>query len=594
MRWIRWSGLISFLIIIGAVLSIWWLLAAPLIKTSIEHYGSEAVGAKVNVADVALAIQPFGFLLHELSVADPDQPMQNLFEFDRAEAKLDLLKLLWGQIIIDEITIHQVQLETPRRVSGALPASQTKEQRDESESKDKELDMFDDMSIDLPSADDILKKEPLLTEKRKKEWDRLYAAEKRKLADISDKLPDKAKIARYKQEVKAITKDKIKSLDDFKQRQKRLKQLKRDIKQDRKNLKTAKDQYKQSYNKLTRQLKLLREAPGEDWQHLKSKYSLDEMGASNLSRLLFGDSVTQISKKALYWYDKAKPFIGSSEDKDKEQVPDRLDGRYIHFHSDDPTPDFLIRNAKLDLQLPMGQFAIRIEDITHQPEIIGRPTLLHLKGEKLDKIRTVIVEGVFDHSNPVKSSDNIQYIVQGLQLENMTISRLPITLAAAQADVRGDLFYQDQIVGGQAKAKFQQADFVSEAKEGLAKELGKALDNIQQFTLQANIKGAMGDVAVDIKSDLDRQIKAAVSKRLKQKEKDLQKKLKRKLDNKLKTYLAGNSEKLGGLSSQQIIMDGQLSQLDDLLKQKLDDHKKQEKRKAEDKLKNKLREKLSL
>ena len=59
-QWIRWSGLIGF-IVISAIIVLGWLFAAgPLIKYSIETFGSKAAKAKVEVDDVSLSFDPFG------------------------------------------------------------------------------------------------------------------------------------------------------------------------------------------------------------------------------------------------------------------------------------------------------------------------------------------------------------------------------------------------------------------------------------------------------------------------------------------------------------------------------------------------------
>lgn len=602
MKMIRWSGLISFVVLLSVVVVFWWMLAAPLIKRGIEGYGSEMVGAKVELSAVALNLAPFGFGLRELSVADPENAMSNLFEFDAAEAHVDFIKLLMGQVIIDDLNIDGLLLNGERSSSGLLVK---KSKSQEKEGAEKEPGMFADISVELPSAEEILKREPLLVEQRKDEWDSLYDQEKTKIKASIKSLPHKQKVKSYEKEIDAITKGKIKSVQDFEQRKKKLKQLKKAIKQDRDSLRLAKKQYKDSYKALKKQLLLLKQAPGEDWKNIKAKYGLDEIGATNISRLLFGETITEVSNQVLYWYDKVKPLLVSRMEKEKQQQesePQRAKGRYIHFPIADPTPDFLIRSLALNIKLDKGEISGAIKDITHQPEIIGRPMILDVKGKNLDNIASLQIAGSFDHIKPDYSLDKALFNLQGVTLNNIKISKshhLPITMASANADVDGELLFSEGVFRGKADSKFSRVEFESSAKHGLAKEIGLALAKVNRFDLQANLKGAIDDVDIDIKSDLDRRLKNAVKSSLKEREKQLEAKLKSKLDKKLEQYLAKDNKKLQSLLKEQGSIDERLAGMEDMLKQKLDDFtdaKKQELKdrvdKEEDELEKKLKDKL--
>ncbi|MBL4795279.1 MAG: hypothetical protein JKY24_07235, partial [Pseudomonadales bacterium] len=46
MKWIRWQGLVAFIVIMSLTVGFAWYMAGGLIKGAIESFGSEAAGAK--------------------------------------------------------------------------------------------------------------------------------------------------------------------------------------------------------------------------------------------------------------------------------------------------------------------------------------------------------------------------------------------------------------------------------------------------------------------------------------------------------------------------------------------------------------------
>lgn len=597
MKMIRWSGLLIFVVLLAVIVAFWWFFAAPLLKNGIEDYGSELVGAKVEISSLALNISPFGFSLHKLSVADPEQAMSNLFEFSSADAHVDFMKLLMGQFIIDDLEIEGLLLNGQRSSSGLLNKTT---QPEKNQTAQDEEGMFEDISLELPSADEILKREPLLLEQRKLEWDSLYDLEREKIKTIIKTLPDKEKINGYEKEIDVITKGEIKSVQDFDQRRKKLKLLKRAIKHDRDNLRLANKQYKESYTALKKQLILLKQAPGEDWKNIKEKYGIDELGASNISKLLFGETITEVSEQIIYWYTKIKPLLLTNLEDNKQELeakPERAKGRYIHFPITNPSPDFLIRSLALSMKLDKGSISGSMRDITHQPQIIARPMLLKIDGEGLDSIKVISINGTFDHISPVQSLDKVKFMLEGVTLNKIEISKshhLPITLSSAKGDIEGNLSFGQGIFSGKTNSTFSDAIFSSSAKEGLAKEIGLALAKVEQFDLQVGLKGEIDDIDINIKSDLDRRLKNAVKGRLKDKEKQFEEKLKIKLDNELEKYLADDNKQLQNLLKEQGSIDSRLAGMEKMLKQKLDDYadiQKQQLKDKADKEEEKLKEK---
>ncbi len=165
-QWIRWSGLLGFIAITALLVLGWMFAAGPLIKYSIETFGSQAAKAKVEVEDVSLTLSPFGIEVTGVQVANSDKPMENAIQFDRAIADLELLPLLLGKGIVNEVVLSGVEFSTPRQSSGALVDEAQGDDDSDSITEKDSTTTTEKISQSLPSADEILAREPLLTEQR--------------------------------------------------------------------------------------------------------------------------------------------------------------------------------------------------------------------------------------------------------------------------------------------------------------------------------------------------------------------------------------------------------------------------------------------
>ena len=119
-KWIRWSGLISFVVIITILVLLWLLAAGPLIKMALETAGTKVAEAKVDIHHVDLTLNPLGVVVEGIHITDADNPMTNLISIDRTDADLALIPLLLGKGIIENMSMTGVAFGTERTQSGAL------------------------------------------------------------------------------------------------------------------------------------------------------------------------------------------------------------------------------------------------------------------------------------------------------------------------------------------------------------------------------------------------------------------------------------------------------------------------------------------
>lgn len=557
-QWIRWSGLIGF-IVIGSLLVLGWMFAAgPIIKYSIETFGSQAAKAKVEVENIGLTFDPFGIEIEGLQVANADKPMENLLQFERAVADIELLPLLLGKGIVNEVALTGLSFSTPRQSSGALDnllegdsadtsdkaLAETSASSDAKDTDGKESSLS---QKSLPTADDLLSREPLLTEQRGKAFKNSFETIKLDSDKALAALPDSKALASYEDDFNRITSGRFNSINDFKQRKKEFESLKKRIKQDQQAISLAGKILTKGKEELQGQWSGLQKAPQEDFKNLKSKYKLDGAGVANLSRLLFGDKVGEWSQEGLYWYEKARPFLVSDESDTTESTAladtARSKGRFIHYQTDRPLPDLLIRQVQLAVQLDVGEIAVNIYDVTHQQEVIDRPTRIVATGQRLTGIKSLTLNGNLDHRvSPGK--DIFDLSIKGMTLKNYDIGAMGLKLKQSQLNIIGQAELISGDVDANTVAQFTRAKFTSKDKTQVAMEVAKALAKIDHFDIQGKARGELTAPKVTIESDLDTKLSQAFNQRLKEKQKELEAQLKQALNEKLLSYAGDYKEQL--------------------------------------------------
>ncbi|MCD8523978.1 MAG: TIGR03545 family protein [Saccharospirillaceae bacterium] len=584
-QWIRWSGLAAFIAVSLILAVVFLLVAGPLIEKGIETFGSDAAEAKVEVDSVSLSFSPLGFAIHGLTVADSRNPMSNVLQLDKATAQLELAPLFLGKAIIRDLSVDNLQFNTARSTSGALEKAAEQEEAVAEPRAEKDQSSSVLNSVELPSVDDILAREPLRTEQAGNAFQQSYSNHKKAVDDALGKVPDDQALKAYEQELKALTSGSFQSLDDFKARKKKLDELKARFKQDKAAITTAKNALADARNDISDNLKALKAAPGEDLENIRNKYQLSAGGAANMSALLFGEQAGEWSEKALYWYEKVKPYLakdeaGTATEEDSPKAP--RDGRFVHFPSDNPWPGFLLRNAQLTASTASGNMLINAQDITSEPAVLGRPMRIHINGSGLKQVEDLSADIVLDHRK-TPGTDTLTLNIKDWQLRDMNLGVAGASLASSLVQVQALAVVSQGKLNAQGDAQFVRTQFSSQGKTTVARELGLALAKVQQFDVNAKASGNITAPEFSLGSDLDKQLNAAFGARLSEKQAQLEAKLQTKLEQKLQSYIGDYAGKLGEFNQLEGSLERRLNKVSELAGQNLEDYQAQKEREAREK-----------
>jgi uncharacterized protein (TIGR03545 family) len=516
MKWIRWPGLIAFVVVVAIGLAVWWLVVDRLVEHGIETVGSKLVGAKVELGAADVSFFPLGIELKRLEVTNPDEPMRNAVEAARIAFGMEALQLLRRKVIIDEMTVDGVRFNTARKTSGAIV-----KQADQKKEPETAASSFSLPALDLPSARDILAKEDLESLKAitaaRADVDAGRERWKQRVAE----LPDKTKLDEYKRRFETIKSSRKGGVEGLLSGAGEAVELQKAVQQDLDRVKSAREDLARDVGALKRRVEEAAAAPQADVKRLKEKYTLSPAGLGHVAGVLFGGEIGRWTAMAATWYERLKPTLagaGKTGDKPVEVKPLRGKGVDVRFPERHPLPDFLIRTARVSVDIPAGIIAGQVRNITPDQDVLRSPLTFEFTGDKLQQLRSVALRGDINRVDPAKPRDAITLNVDGYRIEHATLSdnpQWPVTLDGAQASADVKAVIAGDALDANVNAHLSGVHLSTgdqKTSGRMASAIASALADVKALNLEATIEGTTQNPDVKVTSDLDRVFKDAVGK----------------------------------------------------------------------------------
>ena len=496
MNWIRSWGIALF-----AVLTLIWVLSIDwLVKSAIIAYGTELNGAQVELESAELSLWPAGLELINLQVTDAYNPMFNRFEAGSISATLDSALLLRRQLIVEQLDIIGVRMNSPRIRSGA-----TKDTPIVTNTGFDFGDLIPDVS--LPDMS-------LLLADAQQQVNAEIAGIEQEIVDIEqrwrnniEQLPSKDKLAEYR-----VRWDKM-SNASFMEKMLGAKKLKNDVSGDLKLIESFNQQLKDDRRLISGQIDRAKGLP-----RAQADRTMQSVGLSNENvafvRAITGDQIDQ-------WVTRAKTFSESLSSNTVEQAPSRGTGRWVTFAEDDPLPQVLIRRGQFNgvLQLAASNMRVdgKLSDIAYPLEGYSQPAALVITARD-DENASLLFEVTIDHRQADFSDDF------NLEVMNLPISELALSSGAEKTFLleAGNLNF---IASGRASpdtvlanvvAKLSDPRLTTDADLATKSEqfLAETLNTLDSVDLQVNVSGALQNPDVNIASNLDKILAAGLKSQI--------------------------------------------------------------------------------
>ena len=574
MKWIRWQGLIAFIIIVGGLSAFFLLLIDGLVKRAIEKTGTLIVRAKVELNDANVTLFPLGITLTRLQVTNPNAPMTNAVEAERISFSMDLGQMLRHRSIIEEMTIDRMQFRTDRETSGAISR---RAKTPPGPLKKKITETIQLPSLEIPNIRQILDQEELGTLALVEQIREEIKTGREDWEKQIDELPKKDKLREYRKRIQKIKKSGKGGLEGILGGVSGAVKLRSDIKKDLDRIKDARKALKKDLKALDGRVKEAKKAPRKDINRLREKYSLSTEGLSNFTRLLLGQQIGEWTETLLRWYETARPYLDRFAKKDEggpEVIkPVRGKGVDVRFQEDHPLPDFLIRLANLSIDIPAGTFSGKVKNITSEQHILGSPLIFEVNGEDLKDFDVASFNGELNRVSPSAPHDSFHLNLKGYNLKNLALSKskqFPVQLRQGVTDLKGQASIKGAAIEASVSADLRkvrlETTLPKDAKP-IPKTMASTLADVKGFNLKGGLSGTREAYDLSLTSDLDRVLKNAVGKQVREQAARFERRLSRAVNEKVNKQLDDLESKLSGMNFLDDELRSRLKIGDDLLKE---------------------------
>ncbi len=511
----RVLGISVFVVLTLLIGGFFVLFLDGIIKDTIEDRGSQVMESQIDVGSVSTSLLSQSMDIGNLQIANADKLDENLVQAGRIKFDFDGNRAFSKKVIIDDMQLEGLRLNQ-KREKPAKAYKPVSEKSDEASEEKSSIDIGMPQGLDFKNPKDILKNETLETlevvEKTKGDLEALKTKwqtqvdqqlSKESLTQIQNRIKDlqaKSKNLKDPRAIQSITTE-IKALrNDIQTRIDTVQNFKKNLEAD---IRQA--------QKLASQIKDL---PKKDFDRLRKKYSLDlKSGTGLISKMVSGPLKAKIDK-AWGYYKMISPYLKSDSDsKPKPEKMARGKGQFIKFTSPNPFPDFLIRQAKLSMNVWDQDVAGAFQGLTDDPKVYGKPFNLNLAGSQNETFKLFKLKLVLDRTR-AEAADFLETHVDSLKIKPVPLGKWA-TLAEGFADINGKIDIQNEKnIKGNFTVKVHGASFTQtgEAEDEMSRVLGNVMKSINQFYIKGEVNGTPDEYSLNIKTDLDQILAKSVKK----------------------------------------------------------------------------------
>lgn len=599
---IRFEAIIPLAIVSGVIALYFTLFFDGHLRRGVEYVATQVNGAEVNIGRVDTSVWNASVVIGDIAMTNPDLPARNRVQIGAMNFHMIWDALLRGKVVIDEASIVDVQIDTPRKTPGyVLPVEPVEEGEGFSDKMLAQMkdefsgNVLGDLAAiaagadtggqlaeiggDLKSTSYLDGLQKSLDEKNQ-QWDARMAAlpkgeeftalQRRLTAVKLDNLKDVAQIQASLKELAAIR-------DEFDAKAKPLGET-------GKALTGELGAFKGSISGVDKMVK-------DDIRDLQSRMSLPSLDVSTLSRALFGMDLLGKVQQARGYMDQARSYMptksGKAEKSKPIAAPERSKGRNYAFGTPQGYPRFWLRRAMITSRLQSGASDLsgEILHVTTDPGMVGRPMVATLRGNFPQQgISGIKAELVIDHTTAVATERMVmevgRYAVSGRPLVDTPTVGLGFSKAAGSVRFAAEL--RENNVDVRMANRFTEVEIETRAQSDVVREMiGASVAGLDTVTLDANVTGTWDKLDWQLTTNLAKALEQGMSRYLKEKldaaRARIEKMVNGKIDEQRKRLYARQAELESAYKSELAKRQEQIDKLRgelDAARKKLDDRQK--------------------
>jgi uncharacterized protein (TIGR03545 family) len=523
---VRWRGIIPLLLAIALFAIGYALFAEPIVRDTTAEAASKLLGTHVEIDRVTLHETRPAVELAGIRIADPFDPMQNLFEAGRIAVALEQKPLLERKLVIRQLSIEGVRVGTAR-ATPAPPAPASGFTAQALGAVRSWREQFDVPLLSLTPIDTIrsivLDPAQLQTVQRavrlKQEADSVRDAVETAYAglQIRETLDSARAVAERLQGANPIrlgiggTRQAIadvrRTLDALQAARRRVEDLERGTRSGLTLLQTG-----------VRDVDLAREA---DFAFARGLLRLPTFAAPDIGKAVFGDVTIDRFQQLVYWSELAQDYLPPGLDPRRKPGPPRarLSGTTVRFVRARSYPSFLLRRGDLDVTiggegLESGTYKVAVTNLTTAPEVVRQPVRFALARTGGASGVSLRAGGAVDHLEG-RMHDSMTLSAAGLQLPSFAVPGLPLRADLGRGTSALAFQRRGDQIAGEWRIRTATVAWTPDASrardlnrlEDLAVRVISGLGNLE---LSASVRGTMRQPSISVRSNLDQLLAARI------------------------------------------------------------------------------------
>lgn len=551
--------------LVALLLALYFLFANTLLKNVAQSAIGDAAGAEANIADVSHSLFPFGIEIKDLQVTDNASPHTNKVAADLISANIELMPLLSGKVIIDDLIAQNIAFGTLRNTAGEVYRASQQNQS------------FGFPALeDLPSVDEILASTPLKTAAAVTDAQKVVTKYQAPLKAQYETLPSKEKMAEFKTRIEAFKDMDFKNPAQIAKATSEFKQLKEEISEQKQKIATFIELANKAKAEASTSVNALKTAPQQDYELLQGLVAGDEAAIAQVTQRLFGEKAQLYTKVLVAAADMMLNAAPSTQQEEQTAVDN-----YPEY------PNLWIKNADISVKWLNENLSSTWSDITDQHNKVGAPTIFNIASLNAQSWQAFTLNGRVEILDGLVTSSQT-WDVQGAVLENLSLipedakQKLSAVLNSGMLNSTGNLDIVANQLQGQSVFDLSNLDLIANGQNDLTHTIATIIGAQNAMQLKGVFSGDISRPSIAIKSDLDSSLLKSLGASLENNPKLLE--LKQKLNAKAAAQLGTSNQQLDAVNDLLAAAQGDTNTLTELLNAQLADKKEA----VLDKLKNKF------
>jgi uncharacterized protein (TIGR03545 family) len=515
---LRKSGIIFLAVVAVIAAGIHFLLTDRLVEKRLETAASRLNGALVELDGFDLALLDLRVRWTRLQVADPDDPMKNLFESGPADFNVDLAPLFRKKIIIENVRMQNMRAGTDRERDGSLPESL---RREKSPFMRKMEERFEDTASRIPVFNpDLLTKDVDI----EGVWSSLTLESPAKIRALHGELnetldqweqrlsnlPSRDTVDELEDRIASIKPREVDTVEELARSLERADEAYGDLSNHLENAESMLSRFDEDTRGISRIDERISWWIEEDYRSALALAQLPDLSKESIAEMLFGDSIVSRVEKITGIVGKVRRYTGTFRTvvPKKEKTP-RLRGQDIPFVREQTLPKLWIKAVALSGAVRSIDASGTVTDVASSQRTTGLPARIDLSGARPDRA-ALNLSGFVDHREEVPVEEFSLGLVE-LPMKDMSLTDFPL-LPGTVTGGRADLVSSIRFTGGDMEARVRfigrEVTFApperTEGMSDLMYETARSLaGEIDRIDMQATVRLVDDRLTLDMTSNLD-------------------------------------------------------------------------------------------